>query len=70
MLELNDGATVKLRPSSLRWIELKDNDPKDMTLVKLPVYLDDTRQEVLFIVEVAARADVNVIVKRAVAMLI
>jgi len=45
---LNDGETVKLNPSQIRWVQA-DESARDK-LVNLPVYLNSDRSDVLFTV--------------------
>ena len=46
---LNDGQSVRLNPSQIRWIQIEDTAAADTTgLVNLPVYLNNDRSEVLF----------------------
>jgi len=47
-LELNQGESVRLNPSQIRWVQSNDA-PKG--LVNLPVYLNSDRSDVLFTVE-------------------
>ncbi|KAJ8521794.1 hypothetical protein ONZ45_g1564 [Pleurotus djamor] len=47
-LELNDGATVRLNASQIRWVQAGDA-PKDT--VNLPVYLNSDRSDVLLTVD-------------------
>ncbi|KAL0950615.1 hypothetical protein HGRIS_007406 [Hohenbuehelia grisea] len=48
-LALNDGATVRLNPSQIRWVQA--NDTSSLNLVNLPVYLNSDRSDVLFTVD-------------------
>jgi len=49
-LVLNDGDSVRLNPSQLRWVQV--DDPIDTRgLANLPVYLNSDRSDVLFTVD-------------------
>jgi dynein heavy chain 1 len=48
-LALNDGETVRLNPSQIRWVQ-SDESPA-YNLVNLPVYLNNDRSDVLFTVD-------------------
>jgi len=48
-LVLNDGESVRLNPSQIRWVQT-DESPKQ-GLVNLPVYLNNDRSDVLFTVD-------------------
>ncbi|KAF6766456.1 dynein [Ephemerocybe angulata] len=48
-LVLNDGETVRLNPSQIRWVQTDDTSREGM--VNLPVYLNSDRGEVLFTVD-------------------
>ena len=48
-LVLNDGDTVRLNPSQLRWVQV-DDSARD-SQVNLPVYLNNDRSDVLFTVD-------------------
>ncbi|TFK40902.1 dynein heavy chain protein 1 [Crucibulum laeve] len=48
-LVLNDGQTVRLNPSQIRWVQ-SDDSSRD-GLVNLPVYLNNDRSDVLFTVD-------------------
>ena len=48
-LVLNQGESVRLNPSQIRWIQIEDAATADTTgLVNLPVYLNNDRSDVLF----------------------
>jgi len=47
-LELNEGESVRLNPSQIRWVQV--NEPMSGPMVNLPVYLNNDRSEVLFTV--------------------
>ena len=45
---LNDGETVRLGPSQVRWIQEEDVKETSDFMVNLPVYLNGDRSDVLF----------------------
>lgn len=45
---LNQGDSVRLSSSQIRWVQ--NDDAHDKTLVNLPVYLNNDRSDVLFTV--------------------
>jgi dynein heavy chain 1, cytosolic len=47
-LVLNDGETVKLNPSQIRWVQGEETTGNK---VNLPVYLNGDRSDVLFTVD-------------------
>lgn len=47
-LILNDGETIKLNPSQIRWVQAEDTTTGT---VNLPVYLNSDRSDVLFTVD-------------------
>ncbi|VDB95435.1 unnamed protein product [Peniophora sp. CBMAI 1063] len=48
-LVLNQGESVRLNPSQIRWIQIEDVSAADTSgLVNLPVYLNNDRSDVLF----------------------
>ncbi|KAF8887780.1 dynein heavy chain protein 1 [Infundibulicybe gibba] len=49
-LVLNDGETVRLNPSQIRWVQVDETEPQT-NLVNLPVYLNNDRSDVLFTVD-------------------
>jgi len=49
-LVLNQGESVRLNPSQVRWVQSGDMDPH-AAVVNLPVYLNDDRSDVLFTVD-------------------
>jgi dynein heavy chain 1 len=49
-LLLNQGESVRLNPSQVRWVQIDDVDPH-ATFVNLPVYLNNDRSDVLFTVD-------------------
>lgn len=48
-LVLNDGQSVRLNPSQIRWVQT--DDTSNANLVNLPVYLNNDRRDVLFTVD-------------------
>jgi dynein heavy chain 1 len=48
-LELNEGESVRLNPSQIRWVQF--NEPPSGAVVNLPVYLNNDRSDVLFTVD-------------------
>jgi dynein heavy chain 1 len=50
-LVLNDGESVRLAASQLRWVQAADGAAAAAGNVTLPVYLNDDRSDVLFTVE-------------------
>jgi dynein heavy chain 1 len=48
-LILNEGETVQLNPSQIRWVQSEESSTKN--LVNLPVYLNNDRSDVLFTVD-------------------
>lgn len=51
MLVLNDGESVRLNPSQIRWVQSDESSVSKGSLVNLPVYLNDDRSDVLFTVD-------------------
>lgn len=49
-LVLNQGESVRLNPSQVRWVQADDVDPNP-TFVNLPVYLNNDRSDILFTVD-------------------
>jgi dynein heavy chain 1 len=49
-LALNQGESVRLNPSQVRWVQVDDVD-LNATFVNLPVYLNNDRSDVLFTVD-------------------
>ena len=47
-LLLNDGETVRLGPSQVRWVQEEDVKETSDFMVNLPVYLNGDRSDVLF----------------------
>ncbi|KAI0271628.1 dynein heavy chain protein 1 [Gloeopeniophorella convolvens] len=50
-LVLNQGESVRLNPSQVRWVQADDSDSSPATFVNLPVYLNNDRSDVLFTVD-------------------
>ncbi|KAH8120470.1 dynein heavy chain protein 1 [Phellopilus nigrolimitatus] len=50
-LILNDGESVRLNPSQIRWIQVDDGAGSSGDMVTLPVYLNNDRSDVLFTVK-------------------
>ena len=50
-LILNDGETVRLSPSQLRWVQAEDSTASSGTTVNLPVYLNNDRSDVMFTID-------------------
>ncbi|KAG9049343.1 hypothetical protein FS837_010557 [Tulasnella sp. UAMH 9824] len=50
-LVLNDGSTVRLSASQLRWVQHDPSKAAERSLVNLPVYLNGDRSDVLFTVD-------------------
>ncbi|TFY78308.1 hypothetical protein EWM64_g5702 [Hericium alpestre] len=50
-LVLNEGESVRLNPSQIRWIQVDDSTSLDDGLVNFPVYLNNDRSDVLFTVD-------------------
>lgn len=48
-LELNEGESVRLNPSQIRWVQ--SNEPPSGSVVNLPVYLNNDRSDVLFTID-------------------
>ena len=50
---LNQGESVSLNPSQIRWVQIDDalTESEGQNLVNLPVYLNDDRSDVLFTVD-------------------
>ena len=55
-LVLNDGETVKLNPSQIRWVQSEENSGDK---INLPVYLNGDRSDVLFTVDLPFDASVG-----------
>jgi len=50
-LTLNDGQSVRLRPSQLRWVQVEPSSNRSSSAVNLPIYLNNDRNDVLFTVD-------------------
>ena len=48
---LNDGQSVRLNPSQIRWVQTDESSSSEGGTVNLPVYLNGDRSDVLFTVE-------------------
>ena len=48
MLTLNNGESVRLNPSQIRWVQSEETTPNR---VNLPVYLNGDRSDVMFTVD-------------------
>jgi dynein heavy chain 1, cytosolic len=58
---LNDGESVRLAASQLRWVQA-DSATIGSGTVTLPVYLNDDRSDVLFTVELPFAGDAGAVV--------
>ena len=68
-LVLNNGDSIRLNPSQLRWVQLDDKDRDAQTFVTLPVYLNSDRSDVLFTVKLPSEiADQRLVAMRAVCL--
>ena len=68
-LVLNEGESVRLNPSQVRWVQTDGTDEVPADLVVLPVYLNDDRSDVLFTVKLPFnRADGQLVSMRAVCL--
>ncbi|KAK1226991.1 dynein heavy chain [Marasmius sp. AFHP31] len=59
-LVLNNGETVRLNPSQVRWVQTDDSDREN--LVNLPVYLNGDRSDVLFTVDLPFESSAGALV--------
>lgn len=50
-LTLNNGETVRLNPSQIRWVQVDESQTEQGTTANLPVYLNGDRSDVLFTVD-------------------
>ncbi|KAF8060992.1 dynein heavy chain protein 1 [Lyophyllum atratum] len=50
-LALNDGETVRLGSSQVRWVQAEEGSKTQAGLVNLPVYLNNDRSDVMFTVD-------------------
>ncbi|KAG6866267.1 hypothetical protein C0991_006854 [Blastosporella zonata] len=50
-LMLNDGETVRLGASQIRWVQTEEGDQDQKGFVNLPVYLNNDRSDVMFTVD-------------------
>jgi len=60
-LVLNQGESVRLNPSQVRWVQVDDVDPHASS-VNLPVYLNNDRSDVLFTVDLPFDKDAGSLV--------
>ncbi|KAF8528024.1 dynein heavy chain protein 1 [Hysterangium stoloniferum] len=68
-LLLNNGQSVRLGPSQLRWVQVDPTSESRPLLVNLPVYLNNDRSDVLFTVNLPfEEADTNLVAMRAVCL--
>ena len=52
MLTLNNGESVRLNPSQIRWVQVDESASESPSAtVNLPVYLNGDRSDVLFTVD-------------------
>lgn len=66
-LVLNDGESVRLNPSQVRWVQADEASQEGV--VNLPVYLNDDRSDVLFTVDLPFdRAASGLVASRAVCL--
>jgi dynein heavy chain 1 len=65
-LELNDGESVRLNPSQIRWVQSDESGRRG--LVNLPVYLNNDRSDVLFTVDLPFDKSVQAVAMRAVCL--
>ncbi|KAI0033723.1 dynein heavy chain protein 1 [Vararia minispora EC-137] len=50
-LALNQGESVRLNPSQVRWVQLDETEGAGDKVVNLPVYLNNDRSDVLFTID-------------------
>jgi dynein heavy chain 1 len=68
-LALNNGQSVRLGPSQLRWVQVEPSSNPSNTTVNLPVYLNNDRNDVLFTVDLPFEgAGSNLVAMRAVCL--
>lgn len=68
-LALNNGQSVRLGPSQLRWVQVEPTTNPSHSVVNLPVYLNDDRSDVLFTVNLPFEEEgVNLVAMRAVCL--
>lgn len=68
-LVLNEGESVRLNPSQVRWVQNDTEDEASADLVVLPIYLNDDRSDVLFTVKLPFNcADGQLVSMRAVCL--
>lgn len=63
-IRLNDGSLSRLSASSLQWVATVENEEPSSasSQLRLPCHLDESREEMLFVVEVGAAEDMSSIV--------
>jgi dynein cytoplasmic 1 heavy chain len=68
-LSLNNGQSVRLAPSQLRWVQVEPSDTSKNSTVNLPVYLNTDRSDVLFTVNLPfEEIGCNLVAMRAVCL--
>jgi dynein cytoplasmic 1 heavy chain len=68
-LSLNNGQSVRLGPSQLRWVQMERSDDATISTVTLPVYLNTDRSDVLFTVNLPfEEVGSNLVAMRAVCL--
>jgi len=69
-LVLNDGDSVRVAPSQLRWVHQGEAPkPSELSMVNLPVYLNNDRSDVMFTVDLPVDgASANFVAMRAVCL--
>lgn len=68
-LSLNNGQSVRLGPSQVRWVQVEPSDNTKNSMVNLPVYLNTDRSDVLFTVNLPFEAvGGNLVAMRAVCL--
>ncbi|KAF8592026.1 dynein heavy chain protein 1 [Ramaria rubella] len=68
-LSLNNGQSVRLGPSQLRWVQADPSSDAGSSMVNLPVYLNNDRSDVLFTVNLPfEEASSNMVSMRAVCL--
>ncbi|KAI5123747.1 hypothetical protein M0805_000339 [Coniferiporia weirii] len=68
-LILNDGESVRLNPSQIRWVQVDAGEQSSSDMVSLPVYLNNDRSDVLFTVKLPFNsADGQLVAMRAVCL--
>ena len=68
-LSLNNGQSIRLGPSQLRWVQVELSDDTRKSTVNLPVYLNNDRSDVLFTVNLPfEEVGSNLVAMRAVCL--